>query len=185
MMPTFNFQKKEEKMKKLFRAAASLLFLSAAGWAVADEAALQTDKQDLSAKVSNDQTGVNNADDKMGGDKSAIDSANDNIKNDKRRMNSHYENLMKDRAELKEDKAKGDDAAVRAKLEDIRHDHHAMYKDSVRLERARAERKKSIKNLKKDESHRDSDVSKLDSNGQDLNKTNEKIADQKQDSASK
>jgi len=172
-------------MKKLSAVVMSLLFLSAAGMAVADEASLQTDKQDLNTKISNDKTGVNKADDKMGEDKSAIDSGNDNIKNDKRRMNSHYENLMKDRAELKEAKAKGDEAAVKAKMEDIHRDHHAMYKDSIKLKRARAERKKSIKNLKNDESHRDSDVGKLDSNGQDLNKTNEKIADQKQDSASK
>lgn len=161
------------------------MFLSAAGMAAADEAALQTDKQDLNTKISNDQTGVNDADSKMGGDKSAIDSDNDDIKSVKRRMNSHYENLMKDRAELKDAKAKGDEAAIKAKVEDIRRDHHAMYKDLVKLERARAERKNSIKNLKNDESHRDSDVSKLDSNGQDLNKTNEKIADQKQDTASK
>jgi hypothetical protein len=60
-----------------------------------------------------------------------------------------------------------------------------MYRDSVKLKRARAERKKSIGDLKNDRDHRDSDVSKLDSNGQDLIKTNEKIADQKQDSASK
>jgi chromosome segregation ATPase len=172
-------------MKKLLRVATSLLFLSAAGWASADEAALQTDKQDLSAKVSNDQTGVDKADDKMGGDKSAIDSDNDDIKSVKRRMNSHYENLLKDRAELKDAKAKGDEAEIKAKVEDIRRDHHAMYKDSVKLERARASRKKEIGDLKDDRDNRDSDVSKLDSNGQDLNKTNEKIADQKQDSASK
>jgi len=172
-------------MKKLLRVATSLLFLSIAGMAAADEAALQTDKRDLSEKVSNDKTGVNDADNKMGGDKSAIDSDNDNIRNTKRRMNSHYENLMKDRAELKEAKAKGDEAAIKEKVEDIRRDHHAMYKDSVKLKRARVERKRNIKNLRNDESHRDSDVSKLDSNGQDLNKTNEKIVDQKQDSASK
>ncbi len=172
-------------MKKLLRVATSLLFLSAAGMAAADEAALQTDKQNLSTKVSNDKTGVNDADNKMDEDKTSIDSGNDDIKNVKRMMNSHYENLLKDRAELKDAKAKGDETAIKAKMEDIRRDHHAMYKDSVKLERARAERKKNIKNLKSDESHRDSDVSKLDSNGEDLNKTNEKIADQKQDSASK
>ena len=100
-------------------------------------------------------------------------------------MNSHYANLMKDRAELKAAKATGDQEKIKEKVADIRRDHHAMYKDSMKLERARAERKKSIKELKKDQNHRDSDVSKLDSNGQDLNKTNEKIADQKQDSAAK
>ncbi|HXL72151.1 MAG TPA: hypothetical protein VN963_00880, partial [bacterium] len=113
------------------------------------------------------------------------DSGNDTIKNDKRRMNSHYENLVKDRAELKAAKASGDAEKIKEKEADIRRDHHAMYKDSVKLKRARADRKKSIKNLKRDQAHRDSDVSKLDSNGQNLNKTDEKIEDQKQDSAAK
>ena len=172
-------------MKKLLRIATSLLFLSAAGMAAADEAALQTDKQDLNMKIDNDKKDVNKADDRMGEDKASIDSGNDHIKNDKRKMNSHYENMMKDRAELKEAKAKGDEVQIKAKEADIRRDHHAMYRDSVMLKRARAERKKSIGDLKDDRDHRDSDVSKLDSNGQDLIKTNEKIADQKQDSASK
>ncbi|HXL73284.1 MAG TPA: hypothetical protein VN963_06625, partial [bacterium] len=62
------------KIKKLLVAVTSLLFLSAVGMATADEAALQTDKQELKTKVSNDQTGVNKADDKVGEDKSSIDS---------------------------------------------------------------------------------------------------------------
>jgi hypothetical protein len=165
------------KMVKIFSVVTSLLFLSTAGMAAADEVALQTDKANLNTKISNDQNGVDQSDNKIGEDSEAVGSGNDSIRNDKIRMNSHYANLMKDRDELKAAKAAGDAEKIKEKVSDIRRDHRAMYKDSVKLARDRAKRKNSIKNLKKDELHRDSDVSKLDSNGQDLNKTNEKIAD--------
>ena len=172
-------------MKKSIGIVMGLVFLSAVGLALADDASLQNDKSNLSAKVGNDQKGVAKADDHIGEDTAAINSNNDSIKNEKRRMSSHYENLLKDRAELKEAKASGDQAKIKAKVEDIRRDHRAMYKDSVKLEKERAARKADVKNLKTDRDKRDSDMSKLDSNGQKLDQTNEKIADQKQDSASK
>ena len=162
-----------------------LVFLSAVGLALADNASLQNDKANLNTKVGNDQKGISQADSNMGEDTNAINSSNDNIKSYKKSFNEHYANLLRDRRLMKEAEAKGDLAKAKSKKADIMWDHRALNKDEARIKRARINRKASIKDLKNDRSHRDSDVSKLNDNDEKLDKTNEKMADQKQDSATK
>jgi hypothetical protein len=172
-------------MKKTLAILMGLWFVSAAGMTMADEASLQNDKQNLKSDVKEDQTGLNKADDKMGKDQDAIGARNHKVSDVKKDQENRYRQLLADRASLKDDKAKGDEKAVAADMDKLREDHHVLYLDQKELDKTRVKRENSIDALKDDRTHRDANVKQMDSNEQKLDKTNEKLADQKQDAATK
>jgi hypothetical protein len=91
-------KRKNEKMKNLLAVGVGLLFLSAVGISRADDAALQTDKNNQQHQVNVDQHNLNSSNDKMDADQSAINGHNDKINNDKKEISKDSVSLKKQRA---------------------------------------------------------------------------------------
>lgn len=93
-----NRKKEKRTMKNLLRVGMGLLFISATGMLRADDAALQTDKNQEQHKVDVDQHNLNTSNDKLNADQSAINGHNDTISGDKKEIKKDSVSLKKQRA---------------------------------------------------------------------------------------
>lgn len=170
-------------MKKILAIGLGLLFLSAFGQSRADDPAVQKDKAEI--KVDADQKNLDASNREMGNEKDAIHDNNQKISDEKKDRKRHSKKLAKHRAELKDAKDEGDVKEANEKREDIASDKKDMNQDAVSLKKHRAKRTKKIKALKDERGENHQMGKDLSNSQQNLQKADEKVEDQKQDSAAK
>ncbi len=172
-------------MKKQWAVVMGLMLLSATGIVKADEASLQSDKKDLKQDIRADEKGVVQADAKIDRDKAAVQEHNEGVKTSKKALNHHAKQRTKDKAQLKDAKMEGDHEGVADEKADLHKDQKAINRDAADLKEHRDQRDVKVDQLKADHKHRRTHVKNLNADQKELDKTNEKIDEKKQDAVAK